>query len=258
MVCLCLMGKARILLWDCETSPLITYSWGIWEANAIKVIKDTQILCFAYKWLGDKTVKVIGQDDFKSYKPGVNDDKHVVKAIWELFNEADVVIAHNGNSFDQKLAQARMMVHQLPPPAPYKQIDTKLVARRYARFTSNKLDDLGLALSLGQKLETGGFATWEGCLAGQQSAWNKMKKYNKQDVALLEQVYLRLRPWISTHPAVEQADIPVCPRCGSSKLQSRGYRINSTTRTKRYQCSNCGGWSRGIKTERISISAVAI
>src|ERR1700756_3123121 len=98
--------RNRILLYDIETSPLITYAWQIYEANAIKVIKDTQILCFAYKWLDEKRVHVVGQDDFKSFKPGVNNDKDVVKALWKLFDEAEVVIAHNGNQFDQKIVQS--------------------------------------------------------------------------------------------------------------------------------------------------------
>lgn len=240
------MRKSRVLLYDIETSPLIIYSWGIWETNAIKVIKESQILCFAYKWLDEKKVHTIGQDDFKSHKPGLNNDKDVVQALRDLFDEADVVIAHNGNSFDQKICQARMMKHNLAPPSPYKQIDTKLVAKRFGRFESNKLDDLGKTFSIGQKLETGGFATWEGCMAGDKKSWKKMKKYNKQDVVLLEEVYLRLRPWIVNHPGMNMLneDSDGCPKCGSHKLQKRGFRITGTNVYQQVQCQACGGWSR--------------
>lgn len=234
--------KMKTLLYDIESSPLVIYSWDIWETNAIKVINETQMLCFAYKWLGDSKVKVLGQDDFKGWKPGVNNDKKLVEALRELFDEADVVIAHNGNSFDQKYSQARMMVHGIAPPSPYKQIDTKLVARRYGRFTSNKLDDLGKNLSIGQKLDTGGFKLWEGCLAGDKASWRKMKAYNKQDVALLEEVYLKLRPWIANHPIIGDTD--KCPKCGGGPMQKRGIKRQTTAVYQWYWCLNCHGWSK--------------
>src|SRR5690606_17959042 len=106
-------------------------TWGKYEQNLVWSIQDWYILCFAYKWLGERKTHVIAQPDFKDYKPGSSDDKNVVQKLWELFEEADVVVAHNGNSFDQKKSQARMIYHGMRPPAPYKQIDTKLVARRY-------------------------------------------------------------------------------------------------------------------------------
>lgn len=233
----------RTLLYDVETSPLTIYSWAIYETNAIKIIKEGQILCFAYKWLGDKKVRVIGQDDFQDYKPGVLNDKSVVKALWELFDEADVVVAHNGNSYDQKYTQARMMVHNMKPPSPYQQIDTKLVAKRYGRFSSNKLDDLGKSLSLGQKLDAGGFSTWEGCMAGVKKDWNTMKKYNKQDVALLEQLYLHLRPWITNHPAsnVIGGKPASCKNCGATKIYAgMKYRATNTNLYQYFRCMGCG------------------
>lgn len=238
------MSRPKILLYDIETSPLITYAWQIYEADAIKVIKDSQMLCFAYKWLGDKSVRVVGQDDFKSYKPGINDDKNVVKTLRDLFDEAEVVIAHNGNSFDQKISQARMMVNGLAPPSPYRQIDTKVVAKRYGRFTSNKLDDLGKALGLGQKLDTGGFKIWEGCMAGDEKSWRTMKRYNKQDVVLLEQLYLRLRPWVQNHPGLNvlQNRPDACPKCGSPRLTMQGQRRTNTTTYQQYKCLDCLGW----------------
>lgn len=245
---------SRVLLYDIENSPIISYNWGIWEQNAVEIVEDWQILTVAWKWLDEKKVYVIGQDDFDDWKPGVNNDKNVVKKIHELFNEADVVIAHNGDSFDQKKSQARMLVHGMQPPSPYRQIDTKKVAKRYARFTSVRLGHLGGFLGVGQKLETGGFATWKGCLAGDPASWSKMKKYNKQDVSLLEEVYLKLRPWIQNHPGLNVLDNKpeACPKCGEGPLQARGFAVSKVGKKQRYQCQSCGGWSQGgttIKTE---------
>lgn len=236
------MGHTKILLYDIETSPLISYTWGTYEQNVIRVIEEWYILCFAYKWLGEKQTHVISLPDFPSYSKHPKDDKHVVKALHKLFSEADVIIAHNGDKFDQKKSNARFIFHGLKPPEPYRTIDTLKVARKYAAFTSNRLDALGDFMHLGRKAETGGFDLWLDCMAGKKEAWRKMKKYNKQDVVLLEQVYYTLRPWIDNHPAA--TDKPdACPKCGHTVLMSRGWRVTKTTRYRRFSCNNCGGYS---------------
>jgi hypothetical protein len=253
------MAKAKVLVYDIETSPIVSYNWGIYEQNAIEVIEDWQILCFAYKWLGDKKTYVVAQNDFQGYKKGVNDDYQVVKRLHELFDEADVVIAHNGNKFDQKKAHARFLANGLTPPSPYKQIDTLQVARRYAAFTSNKLDDLGVKLGVGKKAPTGGFATWKGCLSGDSKAWNTMKKYNRQDVVLLEKIYLKLRPWITNHPAMNVLEgyLDACPKCAGGPLQKRGtLKLNNGSTVQRYQCMANGCWSQSKTVDKVPVRYV--
>jgi hypothetical protein len=245
------LSSAKVLLYDLETSYLITKNWGIWEQNVIGagkgVLEDFQILCFAYKWLGDKHTHVVAQPDFKGYKPGVNDDKNVVKALWELFDEADITIAHNGNQFDYRKSTARFIYHKLPPPSPTQQIDTKLVARRHFGFTSNKLDDLAHHFGIPGKLDAGGIETWDGCIAGDMKAWKRMTTYNKRDVVVLEKVYLKMRAWQTNHPnmgAYIIQDRPVCPRCQSSKLHGMGFKTTvGGIKYRRWQCQECGHYS---------------
>lgn len=238
--------KAKILLYDIETSPLITYTWGLYEQNVSKMLQDWYMLCFAYKWLGEKRVHVKSLPDYNLYKKDPQNDLELVKDLHRLFDEADIIIAHNGDSFDQKMSQTRFMIHKLGPTSPYRQIDTKKIAKQNARFTSNKLDDLGKSLSLGQKLDTGGIELWHGCMNGNKKAWKTMTTYNKQDVVLLEQLYMELRPWIKGHPNMNLLEdrLESCPKCGSGPMQKRGYMVSSTQRYQRYQCQACGGYSR--------------
>lgn len=244
--------KSKILVYDIETSPNLGFIWGKYEQNVIEYDREWYMLCFAYKWLGDRTVKAVGLPDFKTYKKDQEDDKELVAALYALFDEADVVIAHNGDSFDQKKAHARFIYHNMTPPAPYKQIDTKKVAKKYFNFNSNKLDDLGEHLKLGRKVDTGGFELWKGCMNGDKKSWNKMLKYNKQDVNLLEKVYLRMRPWIQNHPSLAlMEDRPDgCPRCKSNKIVKEGSRTyRKTGAVQRYRCKDCGGWLEDRKAE---------
>jgi hypothetical protein len=242
--------KTRILAYDIETSPLISYTWGTYQTDVIEVIEDYQILTVAWQWVGEKKVHVIGQDDFKGYKPGVNDDTELVKFIHTLYCEADAVVGHNSISFDDKKVQTRMLIRGLPPPTPYKQIDTKRIAKRIGSFTSNKLKDLAKDLSVAQKGQSGGFETWKGCLAGNPKAWKQMKKYNKQDIPPLVDLYLKFRPW-------DKQAIPLnvmesrpesCPKCAGDRMT----RCNTYTHVKTgavyeyYRCMalGCGGMAK--------------
>lgn len=250
-------SKARILLYDVETAPNLGWIWGKYEQDVIEYVKQTKMLCFSWKWLDEKTTHVVALPDFeKTYKKDPDDDFMVMSKLWLLFNEADVVIAHNGDRFDQKVSNARFMEHGFEPPSPYRTIDTLKTARRYFKFNSNKLDDLGSFLKVGHKLQTGGFSLWRGCIQGDMKSWNTMKRYNKQDVVLLEKVYLKLRPWMDNHPALNVLDgrPEACPKCLGGPLVKRGtIKVNKTTTVQRYACTNCGGWSQSRKSEKSDV-----
>lgn len=213
------------------------------------------MLCYAAKWLGGRMM-TRALPDFKGYKSGSEDDKELVKSLWELFDEADIIIAHNGDKFDIRKANARFAFYNLPPPSPYRTVDTLKIAKRYFNFTSNKLDDLGSHLGYGRKLVHTGFNLWKGCMAGDKKSWRHMIEYNKRDVVLLEQIYLHFRPWVQSHPNVAiLSDSPdCCPNCGSAHLQRRGQGITKTGTYYRYQCVDCKAWSRGQPKKVTNIS----
>lgn len=247
------MNSTRILLMDLETAPNRAWIWGKYEQNALGFDKEWYVLCYAYKWLGDKTTRAVSLPDFKKlYKKDPEYDARLMQELWDLLDEADIVIAHNGDQFDIKKANARFIAHGLQPPSPYKTIDTLKVARKHFKFNSNKLNDLGKHLGVGEKVETGGFKLWEGCMEGDLTSWKKMVKYNKQDVELLEKVYLKLRPWMTNHPNMNIVDetVGACPICSSTKIQKRGFSPTRVGKKQRYQCTACGGWSTGksVKT----------
>ena len=102
---------------------------------------------------------------------------------------------------------------------------------------------MGQELEIGRKLEHEGWPLWVKCYEGDKRAWKKMKKYNAQDVELLEGLYLKIRPWMKTGFGIFQ-DHEGCPKCGSQNLHKRGFACNTTTRFQRLQCNDCGGWSR--------------
>lgn len=237
----------KILLFDLETSPNLGYTWQKWEQNVIAFKKEWELLSVAYKWLGEKEVFCVSRRDFKD-----KTDKSLSKALKNILNQAEVVIAHNGDEFDIKKSNAKFIEHNLGPSSPYQKIDTKKIAKRYFKFNSNSLDDLGQLLGVGRKEKTGGFDLWLGCMAGEKKSWEKMEQYNKQDVLLLEKVYLKMRPWAEQHPNIALLnDVPNgCPKCAYTKLKFKGYRFTSTSKYRRYVCKNCGGYCRGRTSEK--------
>ena len=236
-----LMKKPKIVLFDIESSPNISYTWGVFEQNVIEVQKPWELLSYAFKELGSNKVTCVTRLDFKD-----KTDKSLTKSLWSMMNDADVLIAHNLLAFDLKKSNAKFLQHGFPPPKPSQTVDTLKVARKHFKLNSNRLNDLGKLLGVGQKVQTGGFQLWLDCMAGIKKAWDKMSKYNKQDVVLLEKVYLKLLPWINNHPNVA-VELDGCPKCGNHSLQSRGTVTTKTQTYFRYMCNKCGGWTRSSK-----------
>lgn len=238
-------SSPRILFVDIETAPSLGWAWAKWETNIIENVKEWYVLCYAYKWLGEPSVHAKSLAHYKNYCKGSDDDSQLITDLHKLFDEADIIIAHNGDSFDIKKSNARFLINGLNPPKPYKTIDTKKVAKRYFKFDSNKLDDLGKYLGLGQKINTGGFELWKGCMAGDKDSWSKMVKYNKQDIVLLEKVYNKLLPWINNYPIVSEYN-GTCRKCGNISFMSRGWSYTNTNKKRRWQCKRCNSWSLGL------------
>lgn len=242
-------NKLKILIYDIETSYTVGATWGLYEQNVAAVLREPYIISFAWKWLGDKKTNVVSLPDFPLYKKDKRNDLALVSLLRDLFDEADVIVAHNGNNFDQKWAYSRFMVHNLVPPSPSKYIDTKLIIKSKAKFNSNSLNNLGQYFNLGRKLETGGIDLWVGCIErDDKKSWDTMCKYNKQDVVLLEKVYLKMLPYITNHPHVgllENGSLRTCRNCGGSNIQKRGFGVNTKTRYQRIQCTDCGAWDKG-------------
>jgi uncharacterized protein YprB with RNaseH-like and TPR domain len=116
---------AKILYYDIETAPNLSYVWGQYEQNVIDHEREWYILCVSYRWEGENKTHVCSLVDFPdAYKKDPENDYHVVKKMWDLIDEADIVIAHNGDRFDMRKANARFVYHGLGPTSPTKQIDT--------------------------------------------------------------------------------------------------------------------------------------
>lgn len=230
----------KVLFLDIETSSVLSETWGMYQQNVLRIVRDWQLMAVSYKWKGAKKVECI-------HLSRKMDEKQLVKSAWKLIDEADIMVAHNGDKFDLRKLYAKFVEHGLKPPRPVETVDTKKVAKRYFMFTSNKLDHMGQLLGLGRKVQTGGYNLWVQCYNGDAAAWRKMVRYAKQDVVLLEKVYNKLLPYITNHPALRP---DACPNCGSKRIKSHGWRHTKTRKYRRFRCLDCTAFSRARQAEK--------
>lgn len=233
----------KILLLDVETSPNTVFTWGLFKQTISidKIIDSSEVLCIAYKWLGEK-------DTFYLSK---HNKKFMLRSIHKMLEEADAVVTYNGNSFDLPVLNKELLLEGFTPPAPYKSIDLCKVVQKRFRFPSSKLEYVCGALGLETKVKHEGFKLWVQCMAGDEAAWKRMQRYNRQDVRILEQLYQKLKPWVPSHPNHGTFDdLTCCPNCGSTKLQRRGLAHTQHFSYARYQCQECGAWSRSSAREK--------
>jgi DNA polymerase elongation subunit (family B) len=243
--------RAKILILDFETSPAKGYFFGsIWETNIIEVIEYEQIISVAWKWYGERRVNVVCQNDFKGYRAGILNDKNLIEFFIPIIDSADIVIAHNGDNFDLTVFNTRLLANGFKPVSPNKSFDTKKLAKNKFHFPSNKLDDISDFLGIGRKIPHTGKNLWLGCEAGNKKEWKLMKKYNKQDVILLNKVTEKLIPFMKQiNDFVELSESGIsCPNplCHSFNLSKHKKRFVMGGYKQQYQCKDCGSyWTNG-------------
>lgn len=240
--------QVKTIYCDIETSPLLVYTWGTFDQTVAinQIVKDWTVLGMG--WAEDgKPVEYADCRDRRDPR----DDKRLMKTIHRVLDEADVVVAHNGASFDVRKINARLAHHGMSPPSPYKVVDTKRIAKRSFWFTSNRLEWLaplaGSAKSKHGKFP--GFELWAEVMKGNQEAWAEMETYCRQDVEALRALHVRLQGWDKTAPnrGLQSPGAQVCPKCGSARVHKRGQMTTAGGIYSRFQCQDCGGWSRGAK-----------
>lgn len=245
----------RILLLDLETAAVLGWSWAFYDTNLIDTFRDWSILCYAFKWDDEKKIQVSSitrPRDIWDFIRHPDNDKALVKELWRLLDQADFVVAHNAKSFDVKKCQSRFLHYGLPPPSPFKVIDTLTETRRISNNTRNNQDALLKSWGLGKKLENRGWPMWRDFKSGDRKARKEMLEYNKVDIVGLAALFKHLRPWISSvNSSAMHFDATTCPKpgCGSKSLQNRGWFYTKTTQYRQIRCNLCHGWSRITQSE---------
>lgn len=252
--------EPRILIYDIETSLQLVGVFQLGDNNWIQpsnIVQERHMLSACWMWLDEEKVHSVSLlDDPKRYEKDPHDDYHVVKTIRDVIAEADVIVAHYGDSFDNKYVLTRILAHDLDPIPPVQSIDTKKIAKSRFYFNSNSLEYLAKYLKCkNHKLVHTASGLWIKILKGGNEAKDALKKmvaYNKGDVLALRDVFLKLRPYIPNYVNRELFGGTGCPRCGGKKVQSRGTYYAQTRTYRRWQCQSegCRGWFKTLIADK--------
>lgn len=230
----------KILIFDIETTPILAYVWGLWKQNVglNQIVEDWKVLMWAAKWLDSDE----GFYDALQNKTELD----VVTSLWELLDEADIVVAHNAVAFDVKKMNAKFLQFGLGIPSHYKIVDTLKIAKDNFNFTSNKLDYITRLMGHEGKLKID-MQLWIDCMNGDEKAWKDMIAYCLRDVEELESVYKDLRGWDKRHPSwgsYNTSDKLSCNVCGSENIEFSNYYHTAVSSFETYQCKDCGHQQR--------------
>lgn len=247
------MTKPKILFYDIETSSILANVWGLWDQNVAlnQIERDWHVLSFCAKWSHEKKVIYADQRDAKK----IEDESKILKQLWKLLDEADIVVTQNGQAFDEKKLNARFLHHGFGPPSKSKHIDTLKLAKKYFAFTSNKLEYMTDKFCIKHKKlkhkKYPGFELWAQCMKGNVKAWNEMKIYNVADVLSLEELYNKLIIWDNPTTFTAYNEGVFLCTCGETKLVKNGFSYMSTGKFPRFKCSGCGKEVRGKKEKAV-------
>jgi uncharacterized protein YprB with RNaseH-like and TPR domain len=224
------LNKPRVLIYDIETVNL--------KADI------SPILCLGYKWLGTPKTEILKSWDYDCFKgPTATIDRDLLIAFLSVLQDADAVLGHYSDRFDNRFVNSRCLIHGLPPiPHTIRRLDTWKLAKYNTAFCSNRMKTLAEALNCTeQKADSGGFFTFLDALRGCPKAQKNLIYYCKQDVKTTEALYEKLS---SLAPApISMAVItgqPVCPHCGADTLTGNGRRVMVSGVWQRYRCKSCG------------------
>lgn len=227
---------AKIGILDIETTPNIAHVWGLWRQSVFgeQLRESGRIIMWGGKIWREPGVRLMDEH--------ADGYEEMIRGLHAYIQECDIIVAHNGDKFDMRWANAEFARLGLAPPDPAKTVDTLKVAKKNFYFPSYKLDYLVKEFGLGAKVKHEGHELWVGWMVGDPSATEKMRTYCKHDVVLEERLYKYFRPWITNHPnmgAYVNPGRPTCPNCGSTKVVKKGRETTNTGSYQRYRCKSC-------------------
>ena len=229
------MENPRILIFDLETSGL--------DANR------GHIMCAVAKWLNDDysyTWRIDETPGFGDTPGSFIDDSAIVQELVELCTEADAVCAYYGGygKFDVPYLNTRAVAQNLRPCPPLTVIDPYTTAKGSMKLARNGMASVAEVLNCELQKTHLPWADWIAAQYGDTKAMNKILEYCINDVLVLEELYLKLRPLIRNHPyvannpeATDEERRIMCPSCGSLKTHGHGSRFTKLFKVFRRRCA---------------------
>lgn len=222
-------GEAGVEFWDLG-------DFKNRRIHADDVTRWPRTICFAAAWFNVPN-KTMFHAEWQA-----DGYEGMMHAAWTLYDTADILVGHNLANFDTKKLKAGWKDLHLPPPSPWKTVDTLTIARREFGYESNTLDALCKRWGLVSKTDRYNHELAKAACAGDKAAQRQIRAYNIGDIAATRAAYVDLMGWMPSHPIVggEVTDELACPTCGSEDLARDGWWTAQVKQYAAYRCANCG------------------
>lgn len=244
---------AKVAFIDIEVSASIVAAFNMYRhfSTPDHVMQYPYILTAAWNWLHDdeSVVHTEALTNFDRFNEDHTDDMELVKVLWQICDEADILVIHN-ERFDRGWMNQRFAAHGFPEPSPYRVICTLKALKKNMSLPSNSLNYSTEYFELEHsKLKHEGISLWIECMSGDEDAFERMLTYNKGDIPTLRSLYLKIRPFIQNHPNVALYygdNAQRCPACGSQDLIPLEGKLARTNLSEfeSFRCGGCGKVSR--------------
>lgn len=228
------------LFFDIETSyyELLIKAWQLKNFqrffNPDDIVQEKKIICISYKWQYEDTVQTL------DWRMG---EKKMLKEFVKVMGDAHEIVGHNSDRFDTRFIRTRCLANGVLMFPHYRSLDTLKKSRSAFLFASNKLDYLGKFTGIGGKQEHEGMEMWEKVVEGDEEALEKMISYCERDVALLEDYYFVISPFITHNnnfAVLTGKDKWDCPECASTNVKMfRTYTTPMGIIRREMKCDDC-------------------
>lgn len=239
-----LRKPVNVLTLDLERLPgeAAVPFWGLGDYKGRRIHADhvtawPRTILVAWKWYGTATVEHASEWD--------DGTEQMLLKVWEAYDRADLVYGHNVQAFDTKHLNTAWRDLGLPPPSPFKTLDTYSEARRTFGDESKTLAALTQRLGITTKNDRYSVDVARAACAGVKTAQRRITRYCKGDVTASESFVDRLRGWLPMHPhsmlgTAGEFDAPTCNQCWGDNLIPNGVRQATVLTYPLYRCGDCG------------------
>jgi DNA polymerase elongation subunit (family B) len=234
------------IFYDVEISPCTAWVWrtGKQQITHKQILSPNKIICLAWEEETTKKGGILYWDDNQ-------DDKEIVEAFQEIAANYDMVIGQNSDKFDNRHVAARLAYHSSKPLHISTSEDTYKQTKKSLALPAYNLDYLGNYFGVGRKVKVDADLWIDVVFKNDRTKLLQMGKYCKQDVKLDKAVWKRLYPYVEhkTNYAALNNDPRMCPRCGSTHIEYRGYQYNKLGVKRQVHCLECFRYSLVGKNE---------
>lgn len=243
--------EANALILDYEVSETVATTFDTYKGPSRRILKYPNIIAASWRFRGKSKIHSRVLPEYKGYKKGIMevDDRKLCEELYDVMKGSDIIIGHNVQGFDVKVARTRFLANGMNPTKNWQIEDTLLTLWRQFKLPRNTLDEACNFVGIKGKGKQRYTDFIDGCYDGIEKDWDGMQKYNKNDVEITSAFYEKIGPWnprgVNYNLYRRQGN--VCTFCGSNKVWANGDRPNKTNIVRRYECQDCGkGWSAEI------------